>query len=264
MAKEYAVYPFEHMNITQRYNQGNHIPHWKGSKNYSDKPWDEACKDSGRSYFVPQNDFKVEEVIGLGNNITNTVRLKSVNKLTMPNGKIDYLKLTLTHMEESNLRQVQKGQILKKGTKVLLEGKDGVATGNHFHITANTGKYYGLLQNSNGAWCYTYAKSLLPEQAFYLDSKFTKVVNKNGITFKNKPVLNVYLLDENKKTLLGYIPKRTVDSLNDFIADQKYTVTLEFVGGNTKTVTWENFDDDKVVIKSPIYKCNVTIELEDE
>ncbi|NLY82173.1 MAG: hypothetical protein GX078_05300 [Clostridiales bacterium] len=83
-------------------------------------------------------------------------------------------------------------------------------------------------------------------------------------TFKNKPVLNVYLLDENKKTLLGYIPKRTVDSLNDFIADQKYTVTLEFVGGNTKTVTWENFDDDKVVIKSPIYKCNVTIELEDE
>lgn len=191
MAKEYAVYPFEHMNITQRYNQGNHIPHWKGSKNYSDKPWDEACKDSGRSYFVPQNDFKVEEVIGLGNNVTNTVRLISVNKLTMPNGKTDYLKLTLTHMEENNLRQVKKGQILKKGTKLLLEGKDGVATGNHFHITANTGKYYGLLKNSNGSWCYTYAKSLLPEQAFYLDSKFTKVVNKNGITFKNKPVITV-------------------------------------------------------------------------
>lgn len=189
MAKEYAVYPFEHMNITQRYNQGNHIPHWKGSKNYSDKPWDEACKDSGRSYFVPQNDYKVEEVIGLGNNVTNSVRLISLKKLTMPNGKTDYLKITLTHMEENNLKLVKKGQVIKKGTKLLLEGTDGKATGNHFHITANTGKYYGLLKNSNGAWCYTYTKSLLPQEAFYLDPKFTKVVNKNGVTFKNKPIV---------------------------------------------------------------------------
>ena len=59
MAKEYAVYPFDYMCITQRYDQGNHIPHWKNSKNYSDKPWDEACKDSGRSYFIPQNDYKL-------------------------------------------------------------------------------------------------------------------------------------------------------------------------------------------------------------
>lgn len=189
MNKEYAIYPFEYMNITQRYDQGNHIPHWKNSKNYSDKPWDEAGKDSGRSYFVPQNDFKVEEVLGLGNNVTNTVRLVSVNKLTMPNGKTDYLKLTLSHMEESNLKQVKKGQILKKGTKILLEGRDGRATGNHFHITANTGKYYGLLKNSNGAWCYTYKKSLLPQETFYIDTKFTKIINKNRVSLKTRPAI---------------------------------------------------------------------------
>ena len=59
----------------------------------------------------------------------------------------DYLCLTLTHMNEDNLKQVFKGQLLKKNSRILLEGTDGYATGNHFHITANTGKYYGLLKN---------------------------------------------------------------------------------------------------------------------
>ena len=53
---EYAIYPFEEMKITQRHDQGNHRPHWDGSTDYSDKPWDEACKDSGTRYFVPGND----------------------------------------------------------------------------------------------------------------------------------------------------------------------------------------------------------------
>lgn len=189
MAKEYAVYPFDWMCITQRYDQGNHIPHWKGSKNYSDKPWDEACKDGGRSYFIPQNDFKVEQILGLGTNATtNTVRLISVNKLTMPCGRTDYLKLTLTHMNEDNLRKVKVGQVLKKGSKILLEGTDGMmATGNHFHITANVGKYYGLLKNTNGSWCFTYEKSLLPQEAFYINSKFTKIRGANGVKFKEMP-----------------------------------------------------------------------------
>ena len=180
MAKEYAIYPFKYMNITQRHDQGNHLPHWKNSKDNSDKPWDEACKDSGRSYFEPKNDFKVEEIIGIDTSstkgYTNAVRLKSVNKLTTPYGT-DYLYVTLTHMNESNLKQVKKGQVLKVGTKILLEGTDGNAWGNHFHVTANFGKYYGLLQNSNDSWCFTYKKSLLPNEAFYLDKKYTTVKN---------------------------------------------------------------------------------------
>lgn len=187
--KEYAIYPFKVMNITQNYNQGNHTPHWKGVTNYSDKPWDEACVDSGRSYFEPQNDFIIEEVLGLNTSTTNTVRLKSVNKLYIPfKEEPDYLYLTLTHMNEDNLRQVSKGQILKAGSKVLLEGTDGNATGNHFHITANIGKYYGLKKNNNGKWCYTYEKSLLPHEAFYVDPNFTTIKNSNGSTFKEKPI----------------------------------------------------------------------------
>ena len=54
---EYAIYPFEYINISQRHDEGNHKPHWYNSKNYSDKPWDEALKDTGRYYFVPENYF---------------------------------------------------------------------------------------------------------------------------------------------------------------------------------------------------------------
>lgn len=211
--KEYAIYPFRTMNITQNYNQGNHAPHWQGSTNYSDKPWDEACEDSGRSYFEPQNDFIVEEVLGINSSITNTVRLKSVNKLCTPfKEDPDYLYLTLTHMNEDNLRQVSKGQVLKAGSRVLLEGTDGNVTGNHFHITANFGKYYGLKQNSNGKWCYTYEKSLLPEEAFYVDTNYTTVKNSNGSTFKEKPVENT------KEKELQHEVNRLNALINDKIA----------------------------------------------
>lgn len=189
MNKEYAIYPFRYMNITQKHDQGNHILHWKGSTNYSDKPWDEACKDGGRSYFEPKNDFIIEQVLGLNTAATNSVRLRSVNKLYIPyKAEPEYLYVTLTHMNEDNLRQVKQGQILKAGTRILLEGTDGYCTGNHFHITANIGKYYGLLQNSNGKWCYTYDKSLLPNEAFYLDGNWTQVIYAREYAFKPVPV----------------------------------------------------------------------------
>ena len=193
MKKEFAIYPFRYMNITQRHDQGNHIPHWNPYANYMDKPWDEACQDGGRSYFEPQNDFVIEQILGLnGDPTTNSVRLKSVNKLYMPyKNEPDYLYVTLTHMNEDNLKQVYKGQILKAGTKILMEGTDGYSTGNHFHITANTGKYYGFLKNSNGAWCFTYEKSLLPHEAFYLDTSWTQVIYAREYPFKTAPKIEM-------------------------------------------------------------------------
>ena len=190
MAKEYAIYPFRYMNITQRHDQGNHKPHWYKVTNHSDKPWDEACKDTGRSYFEPQNDFLIQEVKGLNTTkSTNAVRLKSVNKLYIPYKKDpDYLYVTLTHMNEDNLKQVKVGQVLKKGTKILMEGTDGQATGNHFHITANIGKYYGLKQNNNGKWCWTYEKSLLPNESFYIDKSYTTIKNANKYSFVEVPI----------------------------------------------------------------------------
>lgn len=189
MNKEYAIYPFRYMNITQRHDQGNHISHWKNVTNWIDLPWDEGCQNGGRSYFEPKNDFVIEQVLGLGGDVTtNSVRLKSVNKLYMPyKEEPDYLYLTLTHMNEDNLKQVKKGQILKAGTKILMEGTDGWCTGNHFHITANLGKYYGFLENNKKAWCFTYEKSLLPSEAFYLDRDWTKVIYAREYAFHSVP-----------------------------------------------------------------------------
>lgn len=182
---EYAIYPFEDMRITQRHDEGNHLPHWNPFKDYSDKPWDEACKDSGRSYFVPQNDYKVVEILGIDpSSTTNTVRLETVNKVKIPyQNEPVILEITLTHMEEEDLKKIKVGDILLKGSKVLMEGKDGQASGNHFHCTANIGKYYGLKKNGNGKFCYVYDKSLIPTEAFYLDKTITNVINSNGYNF---------------------------------------------------------------------------------
>lgn len=180
---EVALYPFEYMRITERHDEGNHLPHWKPNTNYSDKPWDEACRDSKKSYFVPWNDFQI--VDKLGNQKEGcTVRLISCNKLKMPyKNDPDYLELTLTHMDEDNFKKVSVGQILKKGSKILMEGTSGQASGNHFHVTANTGKYYGFKKNTNGKWVFAYQKSLLPNEAFYVDTTKTTVINAKKYTF---------------------------------------------------------------------------------
>lgn len=197
MKKEYAIYPFEYMNITQRHDEGNHIPHWKPDTNYSDKPIDEACKDYGRSYFDPQNDYIIEEIIGLDTSdtraYTNTARLRTLNKVISPinQDKEEYLYITLTHINEDNLRQLKKGQILKIGDKLILEGTDGNTTGNHFHMTMNHGTYYGKYQNTNDSWVFCYEKSLLPDEAYYIDKNFTKIKNSAGYNFKEVPIEKV-------------------------------------------------------------------------
>lgn len=198
--KEYAIYPFLNINITQNYDEGNHISHWKNSTDYSDLPWDEAGKDSSSEYFIPQNDFIIEEVLGINSNITNSVRLRSVNKLCIPytNEEV-YLYLTLTHMNEDNILYLKKDQIIKKGEKILLEGHDGNATGNHFHVTANLGKYYGLLKNSNSSWCFVYEKSLKPDEAFYIDSSFNNLISTKSNNFK---VINQSVINPNERNEL--------------------------------------------------------------
>ena len=182
---EYAIYPFDYIRITQRHDEGNHLAHWNPFIDCSDKPWDEGVKDSGRSYFIPQNDYVVEEII----ETTWSVRLKTLNKVKTPfKDEDDYLKITLTHIEKAELEKIKVGQILKKGSRYLLEGKGG-ASAYHFHITANFGKYYGIKKNANDKYCFVYDKSLLPDEAFYVDPSFTTILNANRYNFKQVPLL---------------------------------------------------------------------------
>lgn len=181
---EYAIYPFIDMRITQRHDEGNHLPHWQDSTNYSDKPWDEGSTDGGRQYFVPQNDFIIEQKSGSQSGGYN-VRLKSVNQLKIPY-RYDpvYLCVTLTHLNYDDYSQLYEGQVIHRGEQVIREGTSGQASGNHLHITANIGNYYGLLKNSNGKWCFTYDKALTPTEAFYVDPNINNILSSKNYTFQ--------------------------------------------------------------------------------
>lgn len=183
---KYAVYPFDYMRITQRHDQGNHIAHWNPFKDYADTPWDEACQDGGRSYFIPQNDYVIDEV-NIG---TRSLRLSTTEEVKIPyqNDPV-ILHITLTHMKEEDLKKLKAGQVIKTGTKLILEGNEGGASGYHFHCTANIGNYYGIKKNSNGKWCFVYDKSLLPTEAFYVNTDFTHILSNNGYAFLPVPTM---------------------------------------------------------------------------
>ena len=73
---------------------------------------------------------------------------------------------------------------------MFLEGTDGNAQGYHFHISVGKGtpKGNGWAKNSNGKWVLTTSSgSCKPENAFYIDTSFTTVKNKAGLSFKNLP-----------------------------------------------------------------------------
>ena len=194
--KEYSIYPFEYMRITQNHKGeipgssqiGNHLAHWYPNADYSDKPWDEACKDGGQSYFVPKNDYKIVEILGLGTTTTNAVRLQTCNKVIIPlNNEEVILELTLTHMDESCIKKLKVGQIIHKNEKVIWEGKDG-ADAYHFHCTANKGEYGGFKYNSNRKWVFAYKKSLIPPEAFFVDDS-VKILNPDNYKFKEVPAM---------------------------------------------------------------------------
>ena len=180
----YFTYPFKKMSISQNYKQGNHKPHWYNSKKNNDYPIDECCGDSGRSPVYAPVDMKVIKIYGLNTTkVTNSIVLQTTAKVRTPIGDKIVI-MTLTHPEESDIKKLKVGQIIKKGTIICYEGRDGYATGNHIHMTVGTGSFKGLLENSNGKWCFIESTVNKPEEIFYVNTKFTSIKNSNGINFK--------------------------------------------------------------------------------
>lgn len=188
--KNYLIYPFKTMNISQGYDESyTHKRHNTGTP--KDYPFDEAGADSGRDYFYcPCDEVVIKHIYGVGTSGTNTVWIESTSKVIMPYGE-DYVTILITHSNDSDLEQFKTGQKFKRGEAMFREGTDGQATGNHLHVSIGTGSFTGSgwVENSNDAWVLkTTGTTLKPEQAFYIDKSFTTIKNSKNLEFKLLPV----------------------------------------------------------------------------
>lgn len=184
----YLTYPFKTMRITQTYNGStSHRPHTTGSP--KDYPIDEGGKDGGRDPLYAPCDVKIVRIYGVGTGGTNSMWVQSTEKVIFANGKTDYMTVQITHPNDSDLRRLKVGQIIKKREIICYEGTDG-ATGNHIHMSVGMGKMTGngWALNSNNKWVLTTSNGTVkPEAAFYVDPKFTKIDSSNGLKFKTLP-----------------------------------------------------------------------------
>lgn len=179
----YFTYPFKKMYITQNYNQGNHKEHWYHSTNYKDYPIDESCGDIKKDPVYAPVDMKVIRIYGLNTTATtNAIVLQTTDKVRTPIGDRVVI-MTLTHPLDSDINKLKVGQIIKKGAVICYEGNDG-AKGNHIHLTVGTGSYKGLFKNNNGKYCFVETTTNTPEELIFVNTKFTKIINADGINWK--------------------------------------------------------------------------------
>lgn len=187
MKKNYLIYPIKNMNITQTYSgRSSHLAHTTGKP--ADYPIDEAGSGSGREYmYCPCDEMIVIRIYGVGNKGANTLWLQSADKVLFADGTSDYFTLMVTHPEDDDLRKLKVGQHFKRGEKICREGRDGNASGNHFHFSGGKGKMKGIgwSLSSTGKWVLSVEnKTEKPENLFYLDRSFTKVIKNNSLIFK--------------------------------------------------------------------------------
>lgn len=191
---ESLIYPLKTMHITQNYN--GKLSHYNEShaKDYTCYPIDDAGKNTGREWFYAPCDLIIKRIYGVGNKGTNTVWLESINKVKLANGDVSYITIRVTHPEDDDLSKLKVGQKFKKYEKMFREGKDGYATGNHFHICVSACKFNelynkGWIKNSNGSWV-TSPLAIKPEDAFFVDSVFTNVQFGGNLMFKDLSIKN--------------------------------------------------------------------------
>ena len=179
------------MRITQNYNGStSHYAHSHGSP--LDYPIDEGGSDQGRDPIYAPCDLIITRIWGVGTAGVNTIFAESTAQVKLANGKVGYVSFQITHPNDSDLRRLKVGQTIKKGSLICYEGTDG-ASANHIHLSVGLGKFMDktrgwTLNSKNKYVIYTTGCALRPEDAFFVDPKFTVVKNSGGINFKRLPI----------------------------------------------------------------------------
>jgi hypothetical protein len=252
MAKNYLIYPCKTLRITQSYTgTTSHLPHTTG--NPKDYPWDEGCTDSGRDWcYCPCDEMRVKRIYGVGAKGTNTIWLESTTKVDFADGTKGYFTMLITHPNDDDLKKIKVGQTFKRKEKICREGIDG-ATGNHFHFSGGKGKYKGngWMQNSKGKYVLTTTdKAYKPEQLFFVDKSFTKVVQTKGLTFKELPK------DEPKKETSA--TKKTYTTGNYMVNKAEVLIVRKGAGTKYAEKTYKQLTKDAraKILKIAGYEAN--------
>ena len=184
MNENYMIYPLKYMRITCRYDEGAHQKHNTNvSDGKIDYPIDDAGLDTGKDpIYCPCDEMRVTAIKGVGNpSITNTIWLVSTSPVITPKF-VDNVYMTLTHSNDSDFNNIKVGTIFKRNDIICYEGTNGTSA-NHIHITCGRGYSDNWSKNSNGSWVMD-GNSLKPEEVFFVDKDFTKILNSGNLTWE--------------------------------------------------------------------------------
>lgn len=183
-----AIFPMECMNISQSYNEGNHIPHWQGaSKNKADYPIDICGENSGKDVLVAPCNCKITMIQAKNTSKwTNKMILVSTGKVRTPKYGDTQIFFKVVHFPYDNVKKygLKVGKTFKKGEVICTEGKDDFSTGNHIHLSQGIGYANKSIYNKP---IYKKNRKLVangdnkyPQSIFYLDTSFTKKIKRDA------------------------------------------------------------------------------------
>ena len=249
----YLIYPIKIMNITQTYkNDFSHSRHTVGTP--KDYPIDDNCGATGPNgyFYCPCDAMTVKKIYGVGSSSSNVLWLESTTPVITPTFT-DYVTIMIGHIEDAELNKLKIGQIFTRKEPIAIEGKDGFATGEHFHIVVGRGKFKGSgwVKNTNDIWVInTTGGSVKPEDAFFIDNTFTTVKNSAGLNFLNLYIpdieeddyyyttaesLNIRLGPGTNYNAINTLPKNSRIKVREFINNWARITDKEYVASNYVT-----------------------------
>ena len=249
----YLIYPIKIMNITQTYkNDFSHSRHTVGTP--KDYPIDDNCGATGPNgyFYCPCDAMTVKKIYGVGSSSTNVLWLESTTPVITPTFT-DYVTIMIGHIEDAELNKLKIGQTFTRKEPIAIEGKDGFATGEHFHIVVGRGKFKGSgwVKNTNDIWVInTTGGSVKPEDSFFIDNTFTTVKNSAGLNFLDLYIpdieeddyyyttaesLNIRLGPGTNYNAINTLPKNSRIKVREFINNWARITDKEYVASNYVT-----------------------------
>lgn len=249
----YLIYPIKIMNITQTYkNDFSHSRHTVGTP--KDYPIDDNCGATGPNgyFYCPCDAMAVKKIYGVGSSSSNVLWLESTTPVITPTFT-DYVTIMIGHIEDAELNKLKIGQTFTRKEPIAIEGKDGFATGEHFHIVVGRGKFKGSgwVKNTNDIWVInTTGGSVKPEDAFFIDNTFTTIKNSAGLNFLDLYIpdieeddyyyttaesLNIRLGPGTNYNAINTLPKNSRIKVREFINNWARITDKEYVASNYVT-----------------------------